>query len=156
MSTPRPRNGSTDTGPTVTPGPGPAMTGPGRSGSTPAAPVSGSRNARLRWTGPGPAGPCTASACARTASGLQVARCSSEGTPGDTAHLVAAPNRPTCSIVCGAPVSCNSGGRSAVHTMSGTRPWCASTTAAWSSAAAVPLVTQTTAGRRVARATPSA
>ena len=43
-----------------------------------------------------------------------------------------------------------------MHTMSGTRPWCASTTAGWSSAAAVPLVTQMTVGLPVAIARPRA
>ena len=50
-------------------------------------------------------------------------------------------------MVWGAPTSCSSGGRSAVHTSSGTSAWWASTTAGWSSAAAVPLVDSTTAGR---------
>ena len=78
------------------------------------------------------------------------------------AHRASAPsaplpeNRPTCSIVWGAPTWCNSGGLSAVQTMSGTRAWCASTTAGWSSAAAVPLVTQITVGLPVAMARPSA
>ena len=76
--------------------------------------------------------------------------------PGAKAQRVAAANSPFCSMVCGAPVWCSSGGRSAVHTMSGTRAWCASTTAGWSSAAAVPLVTQMTVGLPVAIASPSA
>ena len=59
-------------------------------------------------------------------------------------------------MVCGAPVWCSSGGRSAVQTISGTRAWCASTTAACSSAAAVPLVTQMTVGLPVAIANPKA
>ena len=118
-------------------------------------PVSGSRNARLRWTGPGPAGPWSASAKARTARGRQVSSWPSAGTPGVSAQRVAEPKRPVCSMVCGAPVWCSSGGRSAVHTMSGTRPWCASTTAGCSSAAAVPLVTQMTVGRPVAIANPA-
>ena len=53
-------------------------------------------------------------------------------------------------MVWGAPTPRSSGGRSAVHTMSGTRARSASTTAACSSAAAVPLVVSTTAGRPVA------
>ena len=59
-------------------------------------------------------------------------------------------------MVCGAPTSRSSGGRSAVHTTRGTRARSASTTAAWSSAAAVPLVTTTTAGDPVASPMPSA
>ena len=48
------------------------------------------------------------------------------------------------------------GGRSAVHTSSGTRAWCASTTAGCRFTAAVPDVQHTIAGRPVARPTPSA
>ena len=59
-------------------------------------------------------------------------------------------------MVWGAPTSRSSGGRSAVQAMSGTRPRSASTTAAWSSAAAVPLVVTTRAGRPPARPIPSA
>ena len=43
-----------------------------------------------------------------------------------------------------------------MHTIIGTRPWCASSTAGWKFAAAVPEVQSTTAGRPVARADPSA
>ena len=59
-------------------------------------------------------------------------------------------------MVCGAATSRSSGGRSAVHTSSGTSAWLASTTAACSSTAAVPLVHSSTAGRPVARPRPSA
>ena len=59
-------------------------------------------------------------------------------------------------MVCGAPVSWSSGGRSAVQTMRGTPAWSASATAGWSSAAAVPLVTQMTVGLPEAIASPSA
>ena len=59
-------------------------------------------------------------------------------------------------MVWAAPTSRRSGGRSAVQTSNGTRAWSASTTAAWSSAAAVPLVVRTTAGRPVARPIPRA
>ena len=55
-----------------------------------------------------------------------------------------------------APVSRSSGGRSAVHTISGTRAWWASSTAGWKSAAAVPDVHSTTAGRPDALAAPRA
>ena len=72
------------------------------------------------------------------------------------AQRTAPPNRCVWSIVWGAATSRSSGGRSAVQTTSGTSAWCASTTAAWSSAAAVPLVHTTSAGRPVARPTPSA
>ncbi len=64
--------------------------GPGPGGSGPGSPVRGSRNSRLRWTGPGPRVPCTASVKARTASGLQVDCCDDSGTPGDTAQRIAA------------------------------------------------------------------
>ena len=43
-------------------------------------------------------------------------------------------------MVCPAPVSRSSGGRSAVQTINGTRAWCASSTAGWKFAAAVPDV----------------
>src|SRR3954470_4315262 len=61
---------------------------------------------------------------------------------------------PSWSIVCPAPTSRSSGGRSAVRTSSGTPAWCASTTAGRYSAAAVPLVQASTTGRRVALASP--
>ena len=78
--------------------------GPGRSGRDPGDPVRGSRNSRLRCTGPGPRGPWIDSAKARTASGLHVASCPSAGTPGAEDQRVAAAKRPTCSMVWGAPV----------------------------------------------------
>ena len=59
-------------------------------------------------------------------------------------------------MVWGAPTSRSSGGRSAVQAMSGTPPRSASTTAACSSAAAVPLVVTTSAGCPPARPIPSA
>ena len=104
--------------------------GAARGGNSSASPVKGSRKARLRCTGPGPWGPRVDSANARAASGLHVRSWPSVGTPGETAHRVAVVKIPTWSIVCGAPVSWSSGGRSAVQTISGTRAWCASTTAA--------------------------
>ena len=94
----------------------------------------------------GPRRPATATWCA----------CASSGTPGSANQRTARPYRWLWSIVCGAPTSRSSGGRSAVHTSSGTSAWWASTTAAWSSAAAVPLVVSTTAGRPVARPRPRA
>ena len=66
--------------------PGTTILGPGRPGRTPAVPVSGSRKARLRWTGPGPFGPSVDSVKARTANGLQVPSWPVEGTPGAVAH----------------------------------------------------------------------
>ena len=60
------------------------------------------------------------------------------------------------SIVCPAPTSRSSGGRSEVSTISGTPAWSASTTAGWRLAAAEPLVQATTAGAPVASAAPSA
>src|SRR3954447_12349745 len=59
-------------------------------------------------------------------------------------------------MVCPAPTSRSSGGRSAVRTSSGTPASWASTTAGRYSAAAVPLVQASTTGRRVAFARPSA
>ena len=59
-------------------------------------------------------------------------------------------------MVCGAPIPCSSGGRSAVSMSIGTLSRSASTTAACNCTAAVPLVVSTTAGRPVARAMPSA
>ena len=59
-------------------------------------------------------------------------------------------------MACGAPTSRSSGGRSAVHASSGTPARSASTIAGCSSAAAVPLVVRTSAGRPVADPTPSA
>src|SRR3954449_10546516 len=59
-------------------------------------------------------------------------------------------------MVCPAPTSRSSGGRSAVSTSSGTPASWASTTAGRYSAAAVPLVHASTTGRRVALARPSA
>ena len=66
---------------------------------------------------------------------------------------------PRWSMVWPAPVSRSSGGRSAVHTISGTRAWCASSTAGWKLAAAVPDVHEHDRGRpdawrRRARRTP--
>ena len=66
----------------------------------------------------------------------------SSGTPGSWNQRTAAAVRGwSWSIVCGAPTSRSSGGRSAVQTSSGTSAWWASTTAGCSSAAAVPLCT---------------
>ena len=59
-------------------------------------------------------------------------------------------------MACGALTSRSSGGRSAVQASSGTPARSASTTAGCSSAVAVPLVVSTTAGRPVARPSPSA
>src|SRR4051794_23167582 len=63
---------------------------------------------------------------------------------------------PSWSIVCPAPTSRSSAGRSAVSTSSGTPASWASTTAGRYSAAAVPLVQARTTGRRVALARPRA
>ena len=83
-------------------------------------------------------------------------RPASSGTPELQAKRTAPPNAPTWSTVWGAPTPCSSGGRSAVQTSSGTPARSASTTAAWSSTEAVPLVVTTTAGRPDSRAMPSA
>ena len=60
---------------------------------------------------------------ARRAHGLPWVR------PGLDDQRTAVVKSPTWSMVWGAPVSSSSGGRSAVQTIRGTRPWCASTTA---------------------------
>ncbi len=125
-------------------------------GSSPGSPRSGSRNGRLRWTGPGPTGPLAASARARLANDRHMGRAASSGTPRSENQRTARPKRCTWSMVCGAPTSCASGGRSAVQTMSGTPAWCASTTEACSSTAAVPLVVSTTVGRPLPSASPTA
>ena len=64
-------------------------------GSGPASPSSGSRNARLRWTGPGiPASPWpSASATERDASDLQVDAVTSSATPGSLNQRTARPKR---------------------------------------------------------------
>ena len=134
-------------------------TPPGRPSGMPpasASPMRGSRNGRLRCTGPGPLGPDIASATDRDPMERHADRDPSSGTPGSTNHRTDRPYRCAWSMVCGAPTSRSSGGRSAVHTSIGTPARSASTTAAWSSTAAVPLVTTTTAGRPVASAIPRA
>ena len=68
------------------------------------------------------------------------------GTPGSWNQRTDRPNRWVWSIVCGAPTSRSSGGRSAVSTSIGTSDSPASTTAGWKFAAAVPLVHSSTAG----------
>ncbi len=78
------------------------------------------------------------------------------GGPGSWNQRTAPPKRWVWSMVWPAPTSRSSGGRSAVHTSSGTRAWCASTTAGWKFAAAVPEVQHTIAGRPEARPMPSA
>ena len=123
----------------------------GRPGVSPppaaASPSSGSRKGRFRWTGPGPGRPrrwprppTGRPATATTPGWRRRAR------PGSANQRTARPKGGVWSMVWGAPTSRSSGGRSAVQTMSGTRARSASTTAACSSAAAVPLVVSTTAG----------
>ena len=117
-------------------------------------PVSGSRNARLRWTGPGPVGSVHRLGEGPDGQGSPRGLLALDGYAGRRRPTGGRGEEPAWSMVCGAPVSCSSGGRSAVQTISGTRAWCASTTAGCSSAAAVPLVTQMTVGRPVAMAEP--
>jgi hypothetical protein len=78
------------------------------------------------------------------------------GTPGLARQRSAASYKRDWSMVWGEPIPCASGGRSAVQAMSGTPAWWASVTAGRSSAAAVPLVVATTAGRPLASPIPSA
>ena len=108
--------------------------------------TSGSRNGRLRCTGP--AGGPWAAANARQAIARQVAPAPStaSGGPGSQNQRTASPYSLAWSIVWPAPVSRSSGGRSAVHTSIGTRACAASITAGWKLAAAVPDVHSTIAG----------
>ncbi len=122
-----------------------------------ARPTSGSRKARSRCTGPGEVPPPPrASASARAARALHPGAEAGSGTPGAWNQRTARPKRWAWSIVWGAPTSSSSGGRLAVSASSGTPAWWASTTAGCSSAAAVPLVVSTIAGRPVADPSPRA
>ena len=123
------------------------------SGNGPAVPRRGSSKARLRCTGPAPV---TASTTDRAPIERHPAVSSRSAGPGSKNHRTAPPYRLDCSMVWGAPTPCRRGGRSAVQTINGTPAWLASTTPAWSSAAAVPLVVQTTLGTPVATANPTA
>ena len=129
---------------------------PGASTSSSPVGTSGSRNGRFRCTGPA-TGP-SAAPTAREASARHAAPTPgrSVGTSGSWNQRTAAPKSFTWSTVCPAPVSRSSGGRSAVHTINGTRPWWASSTAGWKFAAAVPDVHSTITGRWLARASPRA
>ena len=97
----------------------------------------------------GPRTPRAVRSTRRTPAPPAVARCAPGRRPAPRVETATRRREksPSCSIVCEAPVWWSSGGRSAVQTMRGTRAWWASTTAGCSSAAAVPLVTQTTTGR---------
>ena len=111
----------------------------------------------LRWTGP--AGPAARRRHrpARRPTGRGVASRPLPSSSGrSTDQRTCRPKMPAWSIVCGAPRSRSSGGRSAVRRTSGTRASDASTTAGSSSATAVPDVTTTATGRREARPSPSA
>ena len=127
---------------------------PGASTSGEPVGTSGSRNGRLQCTGP--AGGPSASATVRAAIARHAAPAPSwsSGTPASQNQRTASPYSFTWSMVCPAPVSRSSGGRSAVQTINGTRAWCASRTAGWKFAAAVPDVQRTTAGRPDAFAEP--
>ena len=76
--------------------------------------------------------------------------------PTSTNHFAAVPYSLIWSIAWPAPTSRSSGGRSAVITISDTRASCASTTAGWRFAAAVPDVHVTATGRPLALAMPRA
>src|SRR6267142_1184867 len=80
----------------------------------------------------------------------------SSGTPTSTNQRTRSPKSLIWSMVCGAPVSRSSGGRSAVTTIRGTRAEDASTTAGRKFAAALPEVQTIATGRRGALASPSA
>ena len=110
----------------------------------------------LRWTGP--AGRPLATATARPTTDRACRRVSgAPSSSGSSANQrTLPPKMRTWSIVCGAPRSRSSGGRSAVSRTSGTRASDASTTEGSRLATAVPEVTTTATGRRDARASPSA
>ena len=133
---------------------------PGASSSGAPVGTSGSRNGRFRCTGPagGPVACRDRAARERTPTCVRVRRVAREprAGPGSWNHRTAPPNRWVWSMVWPAPQSRSSAGRSAVHTSSGTRAWCASTTAGCRFTAAVPDVQHTIAGRPVARPMPSA
>ena len=112
-----------------------------RAGSSPAAPRNGSRNGRLRCTGP-----VAAASKQRRASERQLPTAAGSAMPGSWNQRTDLPNNPVWSIVWAAPTSRSSGGRSAVTTSMGTSDSPASTTAGWRFAAAVPLVHSNTAG----------
>ncbi len=137
-------------------GPRTVRAGDPASGATPmsAADVRGSRNGKLRWTGPAGTSLAIVHACAARL-GAVVADASS-GTPASWNHLTAVPYSSIWSIVCGAPTPRNSGGRSALKTSSGTREALASTTAGWKWVAAEPDVQETATGSARRRASPSA
>ena len=91
--------------------------------------TSGSRNARLRWTGPGSrVSVPRAAAQARPASARQYAvkPATRSGVPTSANRRTASPNNFTWSMVWLAPVERSSGGRSAVSRSSGTPDWSAS------------------------------
>ena len=125
-------------------------------GRGPDTPTSGSRKARFRWTGPARPPAPSASATTREARERQLPEVAESGTPGSAAKATARPYRSACSMVWAAPTPWASGGRSAVTATRGTPAWWASMTAGCSSAAAVPLVVRTTAGRPVRMAMPRA
>ena len=95
-----------------------------RGGNGPASATSGSRNGRFRCTGPSPA-----ASTSRRPSDRQVDAAASSATPGSWNQRTARPYRFVWSIVCGAPTSRSSAGRSAVKTSIGTPDNPASTTA---------------------------
>ena len=117
---------------------------------------SGSRNGKLRWTAP--AGDSAATATARMAveRAWRSISGSSAATGMSTNHFAWVPKRFVWSIVCEAPRSRSSDGRSAVSTSSGTRERLASTTAGSKLAAAVPEVQTSATGSPSCRAMPSA
>ena len=80
----------------------------------PDSPTSGSRNGRFRWTGPGPDARSPRPPPGRRAIATW-RRSSSSGTPGSWNQRTAVPKSLSWSMVCGAPTSRSSGGRSAVQ-----------------------------------------
>ena len=116
--------------------------------------ASGSRNGRLRWTGPaGWRARCAAWAAVESTHRAGTA---AVGTGQSNVHRATSWKTGGWRTVWLAPVSRSSGGRSAVRRRSGTPSASASTAAGSRLATAVPLVVTTAAGRPVARPHPKA
>ena len=124
-----------------------------RAAAPPASGTSGSRKARLSWTGPGGV---SSKAPVAAASAVSTARCGFSPAGTSTAKRTCSPKRSSWTVVWLAPVPRSSSGRSAETTTSGTAAWLASITAGRRFPTAVPDVVSTATGAPVARARPSA
>ena len=117
---------------------------PARRGSrSPGAGTSGSRKARLSWTGPGGV---SSKAPVAAASAVSTARSGLLPAGTSAAKRTCSPNRSSWMVVWLAPVPRSSSGRSAETTTSGTAAWLASITAGRRFPTAVPEVVRTAAG----------